>query len=390
MAFKALGERLHLGSGRRGDGIELASFAEPLLIDETRRGLMTLGSLFVCLLLGSIAFPGPHPLAASQLSTTLLLAALSLHVAISARGLAEIRALHLLGATLLVITATAFVLAAHRASRIDVTLFTRVALLFMAVPLVPWGLCDAARVTLLIYAVFTLSTWSAASRFDPTTLFALQSLMLGAGAVSLIAVARGASVRSRELETRFELERARRDLLRMSREDALTRTWNRRFLEEEFPAFVEGARKQGRTCHFVLLDVNEFKQLNDRHGHAFGDRVLQWIGRAFRTHLRDDGHLVRLGGDEFAVLLCGEDPDALLADAIASLRALVVAEAPRDAAVIGISAGIVELPARGEVRLDDAYLAADGALYRAKRSDTNAESLRIARAELRGRGSAGA
>lgn len=387
MNVRALGELARLWSGIRFAGPELSAFAEPLLLEQTRRGLMTLSGLFLVLLLGSLAFPGPTGLAAPQVSSTLLLAALCLHVFVSARGLREIRALQLLGATLLVIAGTAFVLAAHRMARIDVSLFTRVALLFMAVPLVPWDLREASRVTLLIYGVFTLSTWSVAQRFDPETLWALQTMMLGSGAVSLTAVARGASARTQEFEARFELERARRELLRLSREDALTGTWNRRFLLAEFAGFVERARKQQRACHFALLDVNDFKQLNDRHGHSHGDLVLQWISRAFRTHLGDAGHLVRVGGDEFALLVTGDAPEALFGDAVSSLQALAASEGPRDAAEVGISAGIVEVPTTGEVRLEDTYLAADGALYRAKRSGGAGGPLRLARAELGTQGS---
>ncbi len=364
---------------------EVSAFAEHLVVEETRRGLMALSAVFLVLLLSSAALQGPLGLERSHTTTALALAVLCVHTFVSARSLRALRELHTLGMTLLIISGMAFVLLAHRSGSFGLPLFSSVALVFMVVPLVPWGLREASIVTLLIYGVVSISTWSVARRFEPQTLWTLQALMLGAGVVSLTLVGRNTSVRKGNIVARFELARAHTEVERLSLEDALTGAWNRRFLKAEFPGFLERSRKASEPCHFAILDVDHFKQLNDRHGHALGDQVLQWIGRAFRTHVGDAGHLVRTGGDEFVLLLAVEDPEGLMEEALSSICALATAESSLDAAQIALSVGLVELPRTGPVALDEAYMAADGALYRAKRARAAAASLRVARAELRRR-----
>ena len=81
----------------------------------------------------------------------------------SARRIDEIGALHMLGMTLLVVSGVSYVLLAHQSGSIGAALLTGVTLLFMVVPLVPWWLRESSIVTLLVYGLFSASTWSAAS-----------------------------------------------------------------------------------------------------------------------------------------------------------------------------------------------------------------------------------
>jgi diguanylate cyclase (GGDEF)-like protein len=155
---------------------------------------------------------------------------------------------------------------------------------------------------------------------------------------------------------------------RLSLQDPLTRAWNRRYLEAEFPGFVERARKGSGSAYYAVLDIDRFKALNDGFGHAVGDDVLRWVAHAITLHLGGAGHLVRTGGDEFVVLLEGEEPEQVFEAAIETIQARAAAEGPPRLPEISLSVGIVVVPDAGPVTLDDAYLAADGALYRAKRS----------------------
>lgn len=368
---RALEALVRLWTTTRFGAAEVSRYAEPLMLEETRRGLRAMSLVFLALLLGSAGVYRELGLDRSYVYTALALAALCGHVMISARALRELRALHVLGMALLIISGTAFVLLAHRTGSLGAVLFTSAALLFMVVPLVPWGLREASVVTLLIYGVFSSSTWTVADRFDSETLWALQAFMLAAGAVSLILVARGTSVRKGDIESRFALERARREVERLSLQDPLTQAWNRRFLDLEFPAFVERTLKSGSPAHFAVIDIDRFKALNDGFGHAAGDDVLRWVAHALSLHLGDSGSVVRAGGDEFVVLIEEAEPEEVFRAALQTLWARSAAEGPAGLPELSISVGVVALPEDG-VELDDAYLAADGALYQAKRGPADA------------------
>ena len=119
-----------------------------------------------------------------------------------------------------------------------------------------------------------------------------------------------------DITRRKELEdRLREQLTR----DALTGCYNRRFLfdlEEEFRA--GGESRWG--C--IFIDIDHFKNFNDRHGHASGDQVLQRMARFLMREVRSDEPVIRLGGDEFLIVLSGEN----------SQRTPVIAERLRQAA----------------------------------------------------------
>lgn len=374
----------HAWSTTRFAADDLSSYAERLMIEETRRGLIAMAAVFLILLAAFALVSARLELDRSYVYTSAALGALAIHVCFAARAIHEIRTLHVLGMTLLVISGSSFVLLAHRAGGFGAALFSAVVLLYMVVPMVPWGLREASIVTMLIYGLFSSSIWSVAERFDAQTAWALQVFMLTAGAVSLTLVARGANVRKADIRARFDLESAHRELERLSREDPLTGAWNRRFLESEFPALLERLRKAQHNGYFALLDLDHFKQLNDTCGHAHGDRVLQLVGQVFREHVAETGHLVRTGGDEFTLLTEGEDPEPTIAEAVEAVRE--AAGGGPGAPPFSISVGLVVLPPGATVSLERAYRRADQALYRAKaRRDPQAGSSRVVRVGLSAR-----
>ena len=138
-------------------GGEMSAYAEKVMEDEVRRGVMAMSLLSLVLLLGSAALHAMLGLGASHVYTFLALAALSLHVALSTRAAKQVRVLYLLAMVLLIVSGTALVLLAHRTGAFGNALFSAIALLFMIVPMVPWGLREALLVTSLIYLVFTAS-----------------------------------------------------------------------------------------------------------------------------------------------------------------------------------------------------------------------------------------
>jgi two-component system cell cycle response regulator len=96
-------------------------------------------------------------------------------------------------------------------------------------------------------------------------------------------------------------------------EDPLTGLANRRYILTQLGSFVSGARRHGRALSVAIVDVDRFKEVNDRHGHAAGDAVLVAATGALRSHLRAEDHLGRLGGEEFLGVLPDTDAEAAAA-----------------------------------------------------------------------------
>ena len=105
------------------------------------------------------------------------------------------------------------------------------------------------------------------------------------------------------MRTQQELTRVNQELEQLALTDALTGLANRRNLLVHLEREVARARRHARPLSFLMLDVDFFKQVNDAHGHAAGDRVLENLGRALLAQVRPGDVAARLGGEEFGVLL---------------------------------------------------------------------------------------
>jgi diguanylate cyclase (GGDEF)-like protein/putative nucleotidyltransferase with HDIG domain len=160
-----------------------------------------------------------------------------------------------------------------------------------------------------------------------------------------------------------------RDRLEQAIRDPLTGLLNRRFLYEAFATELERSERYGSSGSIVLLDVDDFKQVNDTLGHTAGDGVLCEIGRIALVTIRAADSFARVGGEEFALLL----PET------SQLEALIVAERVRRAVAaasilpdrtITVSAGIATWPEDASV-LEELEAKADAALYWAKRNGKN-------------------
>jgi diguanylate cyclase (GGDEF)-like protein len=183
----------------------------------------------------------------------------------------------------------------------------------------------------------------------------------------------------RELEREIahrtaELNTANAQLTELSYADPLTGLANRRRLMSAIADAFERAIAQQRPIGLVLVDVDRFKDYNDRHGHLAGDAALRAVGQALESAQRKQDLVARYGGEEFACLLIDADIDAV-ARVAERMRALVEALPPRalgnDHDTITLSAGILSrVPAAGE-RAEDFLRDADAALYRAKSEGRN-------------------
>lgn len=159
--------------------------------------------------------------------------------------------------------------------------------------------------------------------------------------------------------------RHRIELEALAASDPLTGAGNRRTMEAELRMAVESAARDGRAWSLALLDLDHFKRVNDRHGHAAGDRVLLDLVDVVGEATRSTDRLFRFGGEEFVLLLPGAEGAALepMLDAL-RLRIGDALRAGEDAVSVSIGAATLDAGEDWE-----AWLArADAALYRAKQA----------------------
>jgi diguanylate cyclase (GGDEF)-like protein len=149
--------------------------------------------------------------------------------------------------------------------------------------------------------------------------------------------------------------------------DALTELPNRRYLLEHCESILSHAKCNNQTLALLLIDLDHFKPINDRHGHAAGDLMLQAIAQRLREHVRGGDMVARLGGDEFAVLICGADAEQhareIASRLLAELAKPVMYGAKRLAVTISIGVALYPQHASGFTGL---YKAADEMLYKVK------------------------
>lgn len=109
-----------------------------------------------------------------------------------------------------------------------------------------------------------------------------------------------------------ELESANRDLERLTLIEPLTELLNRRGLQQALSAAIKHLERTGASTAVLVVDLDDFKQINESHGHAVGDVVLKEMGRRLRGAVRGCDHVGRLGGDEFMLILPDTDPSEVM------------------------------------------------------------------------------
>lgn len=174
-------------------------------------------------------------------------------------------------------------------------------------------------------------------------------------------------------QTMRELRDANRQLADMSTHDGLTGLHNRRYFDERFPALVRLAARKQEPLAVMMLDVDHFKQVNDRHGHLVGDDCLRQVAATLRqVMVRSTDLLARYGGEEFVVVLpgTGEAEAAVIAERIR--LAVEATPIPNGGSPLHVTLSI-GLAVRVPVDGDGSQLLAnaDAALYRAKESGRN-------------------
>jgi diguanylate cyclase (GGDEF)-like protein len=161
------------------------------------------------------------------------------------------------------------------------------------------------------------------------------------------------------------LRRREAQMARLVIQDQLTNVLNARAFAERLGQELDRNRRYPRPLSLMYMDLDNFKVINDTHGHQTGDAVLRLVADAMRSSVRQADVVGRLGGDEFAVLM--PETDAQLADAaakrlIASLRTVF-----KGTPNVTASIGVVSCTAT-DASTDDLLRRADQAMYDAKKS----------------------
>jgi diguanylate cyclase (GGDEF)-like protein len=153
--------------------------------------------------------------------------------------------------------------------------------------------------------------------------------------------------------------------MRLALTDPLTGLGNHRHFHERLQRELLNAEEQARPLTLCLVDIDDFKRINDRFGHPSGDRVLSQIA----TRLRQGGEAFRLGGDEFALLLADHDESTALTAAESIVERISTVDFDHFGQVT-VSAGLATFPVQGHGR-DELIRLADSALYWAKEHGKN-------------------
>lgn len=162
------------------------------------------------------------------------------------------------------------------------------------------------------------------------------------------------------------------ELQRLATTDALTQSSNRRHFFECATLEFKKARLQGSPLAFLLLDIDDFKVINDTYGHPEGDLVLQRIAESGRGALRRGDLFGRIGGEEFAAIFPGCAPDMAMQVAERLQREIQRLNFNHEGQTFGItvSQGLTSLTADDQT-LDSLFARADAAMYKAKRQGKN-------------------
>lgn len=163
----------------------------------------------------------------------------------------------------------------------------------------------------------------------------------------------------------------RKQLLQVqAHHDSLTGLANRLLLADRFHFAVERAKRSNKSFALLMIDLNDFKRINDHHGHAVGDAVLVTMAARLVRAVRASDTVARLGGDEFVLLIEAIDDPQELAQLTQKLLATLADPMPIDAGVVlstAASVGLAVYPHDG-VEMNDLLHIADLAMYECKSS----------------------
>jgi len=186
-------------------------------------------------------------------------------------------------------------------------------------------------------------------------------------------IANSAKAISEQLSLILANLRLRETLKNQSIRDPQTGLFNRRYMEDSLDRELNRAERSGKPLVVAMLDLDHFKNLNDRFGHSAGDAVLQEWSNILKSKFRGSDIVCRYGGEEFVIILPEIAPDAAhqrLDQLREDLRRMIVRQDGQSIESVTVSIGIAYYPVHGRTMLDLLHVA-DQALYRAKEMGRN-------------------
>ncbi len=237
---------------------------------------------------------------------------------------------------------------------------------FFVFPLIVGGaaLVVSSGVTLVLAAVASFGYLVAIAAGPDADLSQRTLATVGVNLTALILLAYVAMVIAQEQR------RARDAAIRLSTVDPLTSLFNRTFFFAAIDREIARSARSGRGFCLLMMDLDELKLINDRHGHHEGDRILRGVGDVIREGVRRIDVAARYGGDEFVVLLPETDPTGAYVLAEKIRIGVAELEVPGSVAKTTMSVGVVAYPQDGRTA-DELMISADQAMYASKRQGKN-------------------
>jgi diguanylate cyclase (GGDEF)-like protein len=170
----------------------------------------------------------------------------------------------------------------------------------------------------------------------------------------------------------IEIQGLKEKLREESIRDPLTGLYNRRYLDEMLSREISRSNRQQKPLSFMLLDMDDFKRINDVYGHQSGDIVLKELAGLITQHTRHEDIACRFGGDEFIIILPGTNLATAVVRAETLRREFATKKNQMRGEMITItfSLGVASYPDHG-ITIDAVIRACDEALYKAKANGTN-------------------
>lgn len=176
------------------------------------------------------------------------------------------------------------------------------------------------------------------------------------------------SLRVKQFEIVSDLNNSNRQLKLLSQQDHLTGLLNRRSIDAILQQELSRCERFGHPFSLLMIDIDNFKHINDAYGHVYGDKIIKDVASSIRLHVRDVDHVGRIGGDEFVVMLVETDHTYAIqvADRMRHEVSKLFTDRTKDKVTISIGHAF----SQGE-----SYIAliekADRALYKAKKAGKN-------------------
>lgn len=162
--------------------------------------------------------------------------------------------------------------------------------------------------------------------------------------------------------------RLKKRLKEMAIRDPLTQLYNRRYMDDVTTREIKKAERSGKPLGMIMIDLDHFKQINDRFGHQAGDEVLRNVAGALVSGVRSEDMVCRFGGEEFFILIPDAGCDDCMkraSDLRAAIKSMAFSCQGRQIGPVTVSAGVAVFPEDGQT-LDELLKKADIALYTAK------------------------